>query len=86
METIYINGFCGVGKTMISKLLSSRKELLNLDVNESVEKLANKKIVDIFQTDGETHFKKLEKEVLKKQILETSQARYDCFTQRQNCK
>ena len=68
METIYINGFCGVGKTMISKLLSSRKELLNLDVNESVEKLANKKIVDIFQTDGETHFKKLEKEVIKKQV------------------
>lgn len=68
MGTIYITGYSGVGKTMIGRLIASRKEAIFLDVNKRIVEKENKTINDIFLDGGEEYFKKLEKEVLKNDI------------------
>lgn len=68
METIYITGFSGTGKSMIGKLVASRKELKLLDTNQKIEEKENKGIEEIFNTDGEEHYRNLEKYVLKNDV------------------
>lgn len=68
METIFITGFSGVGKTMIGKLLSSRKNLKYLDLDEAIEKKENKSIDKIFSENGEEYFRQIEKHTLKTSV------------------
>ncbi len=68
METIYLTGFSGVGKSMVGKLLSSRKNLKFLDTDKSIIEKENQSIVSIFESKGEEHFKNLEKYVLNNSV------------------
>lgn len=72
METIYFTGFSGTGKSMIGKMLASRKELEYLDIDDRVEKKENKSIVDIFRENGEEYFRSVENYVLNNEIKQGS--------------
>ena len=68
MGTIYITGYSGVGKTMIGRLIASRKEVAFLDTNKRIVEKENKTINDIFVDNGEDYFHRLEKDILKSDI------------------
>ena len=61
---IYLIGFMGSGKTHWGRLLSQKLSLPFFDLDEQVEGHAGKSIVEIFNKDGEEHFRLMEKEVL----------------------
>ena len=68
MGTIYLTGYSGVGKTMIGRLIASRKEVVFLDTNKRIVEKENKSINDIVLDSGEEYLKKLEKDILKNDI------------------
>ena len=68
MGTLYIVGYSGVGKSMIGRLIASRKELKFLDTNKAIVEKENKSIDDIVIEKGEEYFASLEKYVLKNNI------------------
>ena len=67
MRVILI-GFMGVGKTSVGKKLAKKLNFDFIDTDYEIEILANKTIPDIFEQDGEEHFRKLESTILEKFI------------------
>lgn len=65
MKAIYIIGFMGSGKTTVGKALSGSLGLPVYDTDEEITKFANKSISEIFDEEGEQHFRLLEAEVLR---------------------
>lgn len=63
MNVILI-GYMGSGKTTLGKKLASRLGLKFIDTDKEIEKQAQKSIPEIFQQDGESHFRNLEKELV----------------------
>lgn len=61
-------GMPGSGKSTIAKKYSKIKRMQLLDVDNEVEKYANKKIKDIFDEEGESQFRKLESMVIENLI------------------
>lgn len=61
---IFLIGFMGSGKTHWGRLLSQKLSLPFFDLDEQVSVHAGKTIPEIFATEGEEHFRLLEKEVL----------------------
>ncbi|MDZ5712149.1 shikimate kinase [Jeotgalibacillus haloalkalitolerans] len=71
---IYLIGFMGAGKSTVGKLLSKSLNGTFIDLDQLIEQENGKKISDIFKEDGETVFRKIEAECLKKtdaQIIAT---------------
>ena len=64
MNNIYIVGFMGTGKTTIGKEVARIKDWGFIDLDELIETRQQRKIRDIFATDGEPYFRKIEKELL----------------------
>ena len=62
---LYLIGFMGVGKTTIGKQLALQHNVNFIDTDKEIEKITNHNISDIFQKDGENHFRKLETVTLK---------------------
>jgi shikimate kinase len=64
--SIALIGFMGTGKTAVGKKLAVRlgKEFIELDAE--IEKEAGKSVADIFRDSGESHFRDLEIEAVKK--------------------
>ena len=67
MRVILI-GFMGVGKTSVGKKLAKKLNFDIIDTDYEIEILANNTIPDIFEQDGEKHFRQLESIILKKYI------------------
>lgn len=63
-QNIALIGFMGVGKSTVGRLVAHRLGHEFVDVDEMIEKRARRKITEIFETDGEEAFRKLEREVL----------------------
>lgn len=61
-------GFMGVGKTSIGKALSELLDVPFIDTDSEIEKMTGMLIPDIFNEYGETYFRKLEYQILKKYI------------------
>ncbi|MFN8291877.1 MAG: shikimate kinase [Chitinophagaceae bacterium] len=61
---IFLIGFMGSGKTYWGRLLSQKLGLPFFDLDEQVVAHAGKSIPEIFASEGEEHFRLLEKEVL----------------------
>ena len=61
---IFLIGFMGSGKTHWGRLLSQKLSIPFFDLDEQVEVYAGKSIAEIFNTEGEEHFRMQEKEVL----------------------
>lgn len=61
MENIYLVGFMGSGKSTVGKLLATKLSLTFIDVDKLIEKKENRSIKEIFEKEGESYFRNLEK-------------------------
>ena len=57
-----LSGFMGSGKTTVAKALAQKLGLPMVDLDEIIEKTAQKSISRIFAEDGESCFRKMESE------------------------
>lgn len=57
---IYLTGFMGSGKTTIGPLLAERIGYDFFDLDKAIEKVAGKTVQEIFTSDGEEAFRRLE--------------------------
>lgn len=62
---IYLVGFMGAGKTTIGRELASRIDAPFFDLDELVEAAEKASIKDLFANQGETYFRKRERDVLR---------------------
>ncbi|MFH1355259.1 MAG: shikimate kinase [Candidatus Omnitrophota bacterium] len=64
MGNIYLVGFMGTGKSAVGRELAKIKQWRFIDLDELIEKKAEKSIADIFAQKGEPYFRDLEKMTL----------------------
>ncbi|HVZ67584.1 MAG TPA: shikimate kinase [Patescibacteria group bacterium] len=65
-KNIVLIGFMGSGKTVLAEMLAKKLKMKFVEMNDLVlKKSGRKSINDIFDKDGETHFRELEIEVAK---------------------
>lgn len=62
---IYLVGMMGVGKSTVGAQLASRLGRAFVDTDQEVERVAGRTIAEIFETDGEVHFRALEAEAIR---------------------
>ena len=60
-KNIVLIGMMGSGKSSIGKILSKKLNLDFVDIDSKIEESENKTISDIFKTNGEIYFRKIEK-------------------------
>ena len=63
MRNIYLIGFMGVGKTAVSKALSTLTESETVDTDELIFHREKRTIPEIFEKEGEAYFRRVETEV-----------------------
>lgn len=63
-KNIVLIGFMGSGKSVVSKRLSSRLKRKVVSTDESVVRMEQKSIPEIFSDSGEDHFRQCEKKVI----------------------
>ncbi|MBN3033573.1 MAG: shikimate kinase [Candidatus Saganbacteria bacterium] len=61
---IVLIGFMGTGKSAVGRLLAAELRFHYLDTDQLIEKAEGRKIAEIFKTDGEPYFRRLETETL----------------------
>lgn len=66
MKRMILMGFMGAGKTTVGKLLAKEMSCDFIDTDEQIEKEQGCKISEIFERDGETAFRDLETDLLKR--------------------
>jgi shikimate kinase len=64
-DKIYLVGFMAAGKTTVARALAERLGWRAEDVDELIEARERKPVADIFQKEGEPHFRAVEREILK---------------------
>ena len=69
METVFLVGYYGVGKSVLGKILASRKNLKLLDTNVCIEEKEGKKINSIIRENGIEYFRSLEKYIIQNKII-----------------
>ena len=62
---LYLIGFMGVGKTTIGKQIAAFNKVIFIDTDSQIEKETSKSIKEIFKTDGEIAFRKLETDTIR---------------------
>lgn len=62
---LYLIGFMGVGKTTIGKQIAILNKVVFIDTDSQIEKETSKSIKEIFETDGEIAFRKLETDTIR---------------------
>lgn len=73
-KNIVLIGMMGAGKSAIGHLLDQKmKDFFYLDIDKEIEKLAQKQIYEIFEENGEEHFRKLENDTIKKYSVYSNQ-------------
>ena len=70
MKNVVFIGFMGAGKTSVGHEFASRFQMDFLDTDEYIEKKAGMSISDIFKTQGEDSFRKMETEAVCELIRE----------------
>ncbi|QUI23818.1 shikimate kinase [Vallitalea pronyensis] len=73
IDNILLIGFMGSGKSTVGKELSKALDCKFIDMDYEIEHKENRSICDIFNTDGEDHFRKLETHYLQS-LLKTDNA------------
>ncbi|MGC9512587.1 MAG: shikimate kinase [Fidelibacterota bacterium] len=68
---IFLTGMMGTGKTKIGQALAETIKCPFVDLDFYLEKKTGKSIPDIFRTEGEAAFRKLEREIKFDPILKT---------------
>ena len=64
-KNIVLIGLMGVGKGTIARALVKKMKRFSMDTDDLIESMENRKIKDIFTTNGEAYFRKLEKKTAK---------------------
>lgn len=72
MKKITLIGMMGSGKTTLGKILSEKTNISAIDIDELIEQNENSTITDIFKTQGEEYFRKIEAETIKELINSTN--------------
>lgn len=62
---LYLVGFMGSGKSTVGPLLADFLGRVFVDLDHLIQQAAGKTVPEIFEQDGESHFRKLESECLK---------------------
>jgi shikimate kinase len=65
MKAIFLTGFMGAGKTSVGKQLAERLDIPVVDTDQLIEQKIGKSINEIFAKEGESAFRKYERELLK---------------------
>jgi shikimate kinase len=65
---LYLVGFMGTGKSTIGRALASELGWCFCDTDEEIERVAGRSIAEIFQNEGEEHFRDLETAEIRKQV------------------
>jgi shikimate kinase len=65
-KPIILVGMMGAGKTAIGKMLATSLNRIFIDIDENIEKQYRMKIYDIFEQYGESKFREIEHEEIKK--------------------
>ena len=65
---LYVVGFMGAGKTTIGKLLAEELGWSFADLDDDIETAAGRPIAEIFETRGETEFRRIEAEALRARV------------------
>jgi shikimate kinase len=55
----------GVGKGSVAREIVKHSKYINLDTDDLIESMQNRKIKTIFESDGEAYFRELERDVAK---------------------
>lgn len=66
MKNIYLIGFMGTGKTTTGRLLAERLGTVFIDMDAEIERESGRCIPEIFATDGEAHFRDMEKAMMRR--------------------
>lgn len=61
MKNIILIGFMGVGKGSVAREVIKHSKYIAIDTDDLVESMANKKIKAIFEDEGESYFRELER-------------------------
>ncbi|WP_295211898.1 shikimate kinase [Ruminococcus sp.] len=64
MRPIFLCGFMGCGKSTVGKILAKRMGCECIDLDKYIEDEAGMSIPEIFEKQGEAHFRQLETEAL----------------------
>jgi shikimate kinase len=64
MNSIFLVGFMGAGKTTVGSILAKKMNFSFYDTDQMIVEEESKEIVDIFQADGEEYFRDLESKKL----------------------
>ena len=64
MNSIFLVGYMGSGKSTIGKILAENKNLPFIDIDQYIENQCGITVKKIFETKGELYFRKLERSVL----------------------
>jgi len=64
-DNIILTGFMGSGKSSIGRILAKKRDSYFLDTDSLIESFENRKISEIFETDGEEAFREMEKRVFR---------------------
>ena len=66
MGNLIITGFSGTGKSLVAKEVARRLNWDFLDTDDEIVKQTRKPIAEIFRQDGESKFRELERETIRK--------------------
>ncbi len=70
---IFLTGFMGSGKSTIGRILAERLGWKSVDLDRKIEQSQNKSIKEIFETQGEEFFRKVEAETLAQLVNDKNQ-------------
>lgn len=74
MNSIFLLGYMGCGKSTIGKSLAQKLNIPFIDLDQVIENQENESIKAIFDKRGELYFRKLERQVLQDLIAQESPA------------
>lgn len=65
MNNIILIGFMGSGKSTVGKFVANNNNMKQIDTDWYIESKQNRKISEIFETDGEEAFRRMETDCIK---------------------
>ena len=71
---IALTGFMGSGKTTVGRIVADALGCPFLDLDEVIVKKAGRSIPEIFEADGESGFRRLEKQALEKTVAKYAES------------
>jgi len=74
-SSIFLIGFSGSGKSTVGKLLAKKLNCSFVDIDNRIESKSRKTIPNIFKTDGEKAFRKLESAAIRNLFAENAKAK-----------